>query len=134
MLRTLAIVAATLVVVWLLFILFVFAVRPDGTSLREAARLLPDTLRLIRRLAGDREIPRAVRWPVWLLIGYLAMPIDLIPDFLPVVGYADDAILVSVVLRRVIRRSGFDKLRQHWPGSPDGLATLQRLLRLEDSN
>ncbi|MDQ3501147.1 MAG: YkvA family protein [Acidimicrobiia bacterium] len=134
MLRTLAIVAATLVVVWLLFIMFVFAVRPDGASLGDGARLLPDTLRLIRRLAGDREIPRGVRWPVWLLIAYLAMPIDLIPDFLPVVGYADDAILVSVVLRRLIRHSGSDKLRQHWPGSPEGLATLQRLLRLRDSN
>jgi len=134
MLRTLAIVAATLVVIWLLFILFVFAVRPDGTSPREAARLLPDTLRLIRRLAGDREIPRRVRWLVWLLIGYLAMPIDLIPDFLPVVGYADDAILTSVVLRHVIHRSGPEKLRQHWPGSPEGLATLLGLLRLGDSN
>ncbi|MCA1735474.1 MAG: DUF1232 domain-containing protein [Actinobacteria bacterium] len=134
MLRTLAIVAATFVVVWLLFILFVFAVRPDSTSLREAARLLPDTLRLIRRLAGDREIPRVVRWPVWLLIAYLAMPIDLIPDFLPVLGYADDAILTSFVLRLVIRRSGPEKLRQHWPGSPEGLAILSGLLRLGDSN
>lgn len=134
MLCTLAIVAATLVVVWLLFIVFVFAIRPDGSSLREAARLLPDTLRLIRRLASDHEIPRGVRWPVWLLIAYLAMPIDLIPDFLPIVGYADDAILVSAVLRRVIRRSEPDKLRQHWPGSPEGLITLQRLLRLKQSN
>jgi uncharacterized membrane protein YkvA (DUF1232 family) len=135
MFKSFLIVAAVLVVVWLVFVAFVWLVRPDETSLRDAARLLPDTLRLVRRLAADRTIPKRTRWWIWALLVYLAIPIDLIPDFLPVVGYADDAIITSFVLRRVIQRAGPTKLREHWPGSPEGLVTLTRLLRLrrEDS-
>jgi uncharacterized membrane protein YkvA (DUF1232 family) len=99
-------------------------------ALRDAMRLLPDTLRLVRRLAADRSIPLGARISVWLLLVYMASPIDLIPDFVPVIGYADDAILVSFVLRRLIRRAGPEKLREHWPGSPEGLETLRRVLRL----
>ena len=130
MLRTFAFLLATLVVVWLAFILFVWLIRPDSTSLSDATRLLPDTLRLVRRLAADRSLPRSTRlWLVALLI-YLASPIDLIPDFLPVIGYADDAIVTSFALRHVMARAGPPKPRQHWPGTPDGLATLARLLRI----
>ena len=131
--RALAISLGTLVVLWVAFVAFVSVVRPNGASLGDTARLLPDTLRLVRRLATDHQIPRRVRWPVWLLLAYLASPIDLIPDFIPVIGYADDAILTSFVLRRVIRRAGPDKLMQHWPGSPEGLATVERMLRLPPS-
>jgi uncharacterized membrane protein YkvA (DUF1232 family) len=128
--RALAISLGALVVLWVAFVGFVSVVRPKGASLGDTVRLLPDTLRLVRRLATDREIPRRVRWPVWLLLAYLASPIDLIPDFIPVIGYADDAILTSFVLRRVLRRAGPDKLTQHWPGSPEGLASVERALRL----
>jgi uncharacterized membrane protein YkvA (DUF1232 family) len=130
MLRTVLIVAAALVAVWLAFIVFLWVIRPDNTSLSDAARLLPDTLRLVRRLSTDRTIPRSTRWWIWALLIYLASPIDLVPDFLPVIGYADDAIITSFVLRHVIARSGTTKLREHWPGSEAGLATLVRLLRL----
>ncbi|MGV9623692.1 DUF1232 domain-containing protein [Streptomyces tendae] len=61
---------------------------------------------------------------------YLALPIDLIPDFLPVIGYADDAILVAFTLRSVARRAGVDAVRAHWPGTDDGFAALARLTRL----
>ena len=127
------IVAASLVVMWLALVGFVFVVHRDRASLREAVRLLPDTLRLVRRLAADKAIPRSTRWALWLLLVYLASPIDLIPDFVPVVGYADDAIITSFVLRRVIRRAGRDRLLEHWPGSADGLAMLTRLLRLPEA-
>ena len=130
MLRTVLIVAAALVAVWLAFIVFLWVIRPDNTSLSDAARLLPDALRLVRRLSTDRTIPRSTRWWIWALLIYLASPIDLVPDFLPVIGYADDAIITSFVLRHVIARSGTTKLREHWPGSEAGLATLVRLLRL----
>lgn len=126
--------AAALIAAWLLFVVIMYIARPDDRSLREAARLLPDTLRLVRRLATDTNIPRRVRWVVWLLVLYLALPIDLVPDFIPVVGYADDVILVGVVLRHVIRRSGPDKVIEHWPGEPEGLAALQRMLRLGGPN
>jgi uncharacterized membrane protein YkvA (DUF1232 family) len=130
MLRTFVIVAAVFVAMWLAFFLFVWLIRPDQTSLSDATRLLPDTLRLVRRLATDRTIARATRWWIWALLIYLASPIDLVPDFLPVIGYADDAIITSLVLRHVIARSGSAKLNEHWPGSEAGLTTLVRLLRL----
>src|SRR5262245_34367319 len=100
---------------WLAFIVFVWIVRPDNTSLSDATRLLPDTLRLIRRLSTDRAIPRSTRWWTWALLIYLAVPIDLVPDFVPVIGYADDAIVTSFVLRHVIAKAGPEKLREHWP-------------------
>ena len=133
MVRTFVIVAAVPLVAWLALVAFVFLVRPDQRSLRDAARLLPDTLRLVGRLSSDRTIPRSTRWPAWLLLVYLASPIDLVPDFLPVVGYADDAIVTSFVLRYITRRAGPEKLGEHWPGSADGLASLTRLLRLPQS-
>jgi uncharacterized membrane protein YkvA (DUF1232 family) len=130
MLRTFVIVAAALVAMWLAFILFVWLIRPDNTSLSDATRLLPDTLRLVRRLSTDRSISRLTRWWIWALLIYLASPIDLVPDFIPVIGYADDAVITSFVLRHVIARSGTTKLQEHWPGSEAGLTTLIRLLRL----
>jgi uncharacterized membrane protein YkvA (DUF1232 family) len=56
-----------------------------------------------------------------LLLAYLLSPIDLVPDFIPVIGYADDAVIVALVLRSVIKRAGADAIRRHWPGSPAGL-------------
>ena len=100
--------------------------RPRTAVLREALRLLPDTLRLLRRLSLDRTLPRAARLRLWLLFAYLAVPIDLIPDFIPAIGYVDDAILVCVVLRSVVRCAGADAIRKHWPGTADGLAALWR--------
>jgi uncharacterized membrane protein YkvA (DUF1232 family) len=105
--------------------------RPKGRVLGEALRLLPDLLRLLRRLAGDANVPRAARVRLALLLGYLAIPFDLVPDFVPVLGYADDAILVTLVLRSVVRRAGPSVVRRHWPGTEDGLAALARLTGLQ---
>jgi uncharacterized membrane protein YkvA (DUF1232 family) len=105
-------------------------VRPDRVTVAELARLLPDTITLVRRLTTDRTLPRSTRLPVWLLLGYLASPIDLIPDFVPVIGYADDLIVTSIVLRRIVRRAGPARLREHWSGTPEGLERLERLLRV----
>jgi uncharacterized membrane protein YkvA (DUF1232 family) len=131
--RALAIALGAALVVWLGFVGTLFVIRPGELVLRDAVRLLPDTVRLVRRLAADRSVPLGARLSVWFLLLYLASPIDLIPDFIPVIGYADDAIIVSFVLRRLIRRAGAEKLHEHWPGSADGLATLQRLLRIGES-
>jgi uncharacterized membrane protein YkvA (DUF1232 family) len=129
--RALLTVAAVLVGLWLLLLVGLAVARPDGTTLAGAVRLLPDTLRLVRRLATDRSIPRSARAPVWFLLAYLAMPIDLVPDVIPVLGYADDAVLVVLVLRRLVRRAGPEKLAEHWPGDAEGLASLRRLLRID---
>jgi len=103
---------------------------PETVSLRDAVRMLPDLLRLLRRLAADRTLPRGVRLRLVLLLAYLATPIDLVPDVVPVLGYADDVVVVALVLRSVVRRAGPDALRRHWPGSPEGLAVVTRLAGL----
>lgn len=112
---------------WLALLVALVLMRPKGALLAEAVRLLPDLLRLLRRLAADSKLPRGVRARIVLLMVYLALPIDLIPDFLPVVGYADDAIIVAFVLRSVVRRAGIEAVRAHWPGTESGFAALARL-------
>jgi uncharacterized membrane protein YkvA (DUF1232 family) len=119
-----------LLLCWLVLMAVLWATRPDEMRARELLRLLPDVLRLVRRLAGDRTLPRGVRVRLWLLMAYLAMPIDLVPDFLPVLGHADDAIVVALVLRSVVRRAGVAAVERHWPGTPEGLAALRRASRL----
>ncbi|NYH52674.1 uncharacterized membrane protein YkvA (DUF1232 family) [Nocardiopsis arvandica] len=116
-----------LVLLWLLALAAVALARPRGNLLAEAVRLLPDLLRLVSRLARDRALPRGVRVRLWLLLAYLALPVDLVPDFVPVLGYADDAIIVALVLRSVVRNAGEQALERHWPGTPDGLAAVRRL-------
>jgi uncharacterized membrane protein YkvA (DUF1232 family) len=124
-------IAIGLAVAYLVLLGALLTARPRGNLLGEALRLLPDLVRLLRRLAGDRGVPRAARVRLWLLLGYLAIPIDLVPDFVPVLGYADDAIVVSLVLRSVLRRAGGPVVRHHWPGTDDGLAALGRLTGLQ---
>lgn len=126
-------VAAALVLAWVALIAALAILRPPGGSLREAIRILPDVLRLVRRLAADKTLPSGVRTRLWLLLAYLALPFDLIPDFVPVLGYADDAIIVTAVLRSVVRRAGIVAVRGHWPGSDDGFAALCRLTGLDES-
>jgi uncharacterized membrane protein YkvA (DUF1232 family) len=116
-----------LAVTYLALLAALLVVRPKGNLLGEALRLLPDLVRLLRRLAADSEVPRGARVRLALLLGYLAIPFDLVPDFVPVLGYADDAIVVSLVLRSVVRRAGTPLVRRHWPGTDDGLAALARL-------
>ena len=113
--RTLAALAVTLVAAWVCFAALLLIVRPRESGLREALRLLPDILRLVRRLASDPTLPRSIRVILALLLIYLAMPFDLIPDFIPVLGYADDAILTCLVLRSVVRKAGPEPVRRHWP-------------------
>ena len=115
------------------FAALVWIAAPEETSLHDALQLLPDIVRLLRSLVADKTIARRARWLVLALLGYLAFPVDLIPDFIPVVGYADDAIVACFVLRHVIRTAGSDKLREHWTGTAEGQATVGRLLRLEES-
>lgn len=93
----------------------------------DALRLMPDLVRLLRRLTADRTLPTGLRVRLGLMLAYLASPLDLIPDFVPVLGYADDALVVAVALRSVLRRAGPQTLERHWPGTPEGLLALRRL-------
>jgi uncharacterized membrane protein YkvA (DUF1232 family) len=126
-------VAAGVALVYLLLVGALWAAyrhNPDAVGLRSALRLLPDVLRLLRRLAADPAVPRGVRVRLLLLIAYLLSPIDLIPDVVPVLGYVDDAIVVAIALRSVVRRAGPEALEQHWPGTPEGLEIVRRLAGL----
>jgi uncharacterized membrane protein YkvA (DUF1232 family) len=115
----------------LLLLLWAYARRhPETVTMRDALRLLPDLLRLIRRLLADRSVAVGVRVRLALLLVYLASPIDLVPDFIPVIGYADDVVIVALVLRSVVSRAGADAVRRHWPGTPEGLAVMLRLAGL----
>jgi uncharacterized membrane protein YkvA (DUF1232 family) len=123
-----------LVLVWLtLAVLLYRASRRDDdpATLRDAARLGPDVVRLVRRLAMDPQLPRGVRWRLTALLVYLVSPVDLIPDFIPVIGFADDAVILALTLRSVVRVAGGEALDRHWPGAPHGLTVLKRLARVQ---
>lgn len=118
---------AAVYVVWLAG-LWVYARRhPETVGMKDALRLLPDLLRVIRRLTVDKTVSHGVRVKLILLLAYLLTPLDFVPDFLPVIGYADDVIIVALVLRSVIRSAGPEPLRRHWPGTPAGLLIIERL-------
>ena len=125
-------VAGGMLLLWVILVIALLVARPPGLRITDVLRLLPDTVVLLRRLAADRELPRGVRIRSVLLLVYLVLPIDLIPDFIPVLGYADDAIIVVLALRSVVRRAGQDALRRHWPGSDDGLVAVRRLAGIGD--
>jgi uncharacterized membrane protein YkvA (DUF1232 family) len=123
-------IAGGLVLVWSVLVAALWLTKPGDYDLKEALRLLPDLIRLVKRLATDPDTPLGVRIRLALLLAYLALPIDVIPDFVPVLGYADDAIIVALVLRSATRTAGPDALAKHWPGTAEGLIALRRLCRL----
>jgi uncharacterized membrane protein YkvA (DUF1232 family) len=127
MVRLLLTCVIALALAWAALLAALVIARPDGATLADVARVLPDLVRLLRRLAGDPAVPLGARVTLWLLAGYLASPIDLVPDFVPLLGYADDAIVAAVALRRVVHRAGSDAIERHWTGSPAGLAVVRLL-------
>jgi uncharacterized membrane protein YkvA (DUF1232 family) len=129
-------VAAGLLLVWVVMVVALYVVarrEEDPARLRDMLRLVPDVIRLLRGLAADPDLPRGVRWRLSALVVYLLLPIDLIPDFIPIVGYADDAVIVALGLRWVVRAAGVEALEKHWTGTPQGLTVVKRLagVRLE---
>jgi uncharacterized membrane protein YkvA (DUF1232 family) len=111
----------------LLLVLF-WALRPKGVPVRELLGLIPDVLRLLRSVIGDSSAPPDVRL---VLIGFLAWivsPIDLIPEFIPVLGPLDDVVVALVAMRCVRRRVGIEDLRRRWTGTDDCFALLVRVI------
>jgi uncharacterized membrane protein YkvA (DUF1232 family) len=97
------------------------------SDFRAFARLAPDCVVLFRRLLRDPRVPLGRKLLVVLAIGYLVMPLDLIPDFIPVIGQLDDAVVVGLVLRSVLRASGDAVVLEHWPGPARTLMIMRRL-------
>jgi uncharacterized membrane protein YkvA (DUF1232 family) len=129
-LQVLLAVVGGLLLLWAALLALLWRSRPPDLTVREALRLLPDLVRLVRRLAADRSLSRGVRVRLWLLLGYLLSPVDLVPDVVPVLGYADDVVVVALALRSVVRRAGSEALTRAWPGGPAGLAVVHRLAGL----
>ena len=90
-------------------------------ALRELVLLLPQLAGLVARLAGDSRVPGRVKAILGVVAVYLANPIDLIPDFIPVVGYLDDVVLVAIVLDGLLNHVDREILLEHWPGDPASL-------------
>ena len=95
--------------------------------MKALARFVPDCLVLFRRLAGDPRVPRRRKLLLGAVVAYLAFPLDLIPDFIPVVGQLDDALVVALALRSIARAAGPELMREHWPGPEASLRTVLRL-------
>lgn len=118
-----------LVLVLAVYAAFVLALLILGrkTDARAWAGFVPDCVILFTRLVRDSRVPRRHKLLLGALVLYLSMPFDLIPDFIPIVGALDDAIIVAIVLRRVFRRAGPNLVREHWPGPDQSLALMLAL-------
>jgi uncharacterized membrane protein YkvA (DUF1232 family) len=130
-LRWLLLVAASLLVVYAVFVIALIAAG-RGQAARGVAGFIPDCIVLLTRLLGDPRVPRRHKLLLGALIGYLAFPIDLVPDFIPVAGQVDDAVVVALALRVVLRGAGTELLREHWPGPESSLAVVLRLVGATD--
>ena len=121
-------IALGLLLAWAAFVALLWVLRPRDVGLRELIGVVPDVLRLVRDLLADRTVPAGPRLALVGLLVWLLSPIDLIPEFVPILGPLDDVVVAILVLRYVRRRIGEDELRRRWRGSPDSFELLLRVL------
>jgi len=117
-----------IVALWVAVLVLFWAFRPRGVAVREVLAIVPDVLRLLRSLIGDRSAPLDVRVVLVGLVAWIISPIDLIPEFVPVLGPIDDIVVAVVAMRFVRRRMGVDDLRRRWSGSAAGFDLLVRVI------
>src|SRR5436189_6355419 len=104
-------------------------IRGRREDARALATFIPDCIVLVTRLTRDPRVPRRRKLLLIGLAAYLALPFDLVPDFIPIAGQLDDAIIVALVLRHFIRAGGEPMMRELWPGPERSLALILRLAR-----
>jgi len=126
--RTIVGILVALVALWFLVLAIFWAVRPKAIAVREILGLVPDVLRLLRSIIGDRSAPLGVRLVLLGLVAWILSPIDLIPEFIPVLGPIDDVVVAVIALRYVRRRLGVENLRARWSGSREGFEVLLRVI------
>lgn len=117
-----------IVLLWALILVLLLLFRPKGVPLRDLIRVVPDVMRLLRSIIGDRSTPLDVRAVLVLLLVWIISPIDLIPEFIPLLGPLDDVVVAAVALRYTRRRLGIEALRRRWAGSDEGFALLVRMV------
>lgn len=121
-------IGAGVLLAWAALVALLWIFRPRDVGLGELLRVIPDVVRLIRRLLGDRAVPLGAKVALVVLLAWLISPIDLIPEFIPVLGPLDDVVVAVLVLRYVRRRVGLEELRERWAGTPEGFALLSRII------
>lgn len=104
---------------------------PRGMGAAEMLRVYPELIRLLVNLSKDRRVERPVRWRLLLALIYNVQPINLIPNFIPVIGLADNVAITAWAIRSAVRRSGPQVVADNWRGSEASLALLYRLCRLK---
>jgi len=126
--QPIAVVVLGLVAAWALLVVVLWLLRPRDVAVSELVAFVPDLVRLVRALIADREVEGRVKLALAFLLAWLLSPIDLIPEFIPVLGPLDDVVVAVIVLRFVRRRLGIEALRSRWPGSEAGFGLLRRLV------
>ncbi len=121
-------ILGALVLLWVVALVAFWVLRPSSVSAREIVGLVPDVLRLLRSIIGDASAPLDVRLILMGLVAWIISPIDLIPEFIPVLGPLDDVVVAVVAMRYVRRRIGIENLRRRWSGTEDGFALLLRII------
>jgi uncharacterized membrane protein YkvA (DUF1232 family) len=107
-------------------------VRGRRDDARALATFIPDCIVLVTRLVREPRVPRHRKLLLLAVVGYLALPFDLVPDFIPVAGQLDDAVIVALVLRHFVKTSGEELIRELWPGPERSLDVILRLARPSD--
>jgi uncharacterized membrane protein YkvA (DUF1232 family) len=125
---SIVVVVLGVLVLWALLLAILWVFRPRDVRLRDLAGVVPDLLRLVRDLIADRSVPLRVRVVLVGLLAWLVSPIDLIPEFIPILGPLDDLIVSVIVLRYVRRRLGDIELRRRWRGTPQSYDLLEAIL------
>jgi len=121
-------IVAGLLATWVALVLILWLFRPRDVPLRDLVAVVPDLLRLIRDLLGDTQTPLRVRLALTVLLAWIVNPIDLIPEFIPVIGPLDDVVVAVLVLRYVRREVGLEEMRRRWRGTDAGFRLLAAIL------
>jgi len=126
--RTFLLVVGIGLAVWAVAIVALLVIG-RRTAARELATLLPNLVRLFRGLLRDARVPLGSKLLLGAAIAWFVSPIDLVPEFIPVLGPLDDAVVAALVLRHVVRKAGRDVVAEHWAGDERTLGLLLRVAR-----
>jgi len=125
----LALSLALVALIWLALVVALLVVGRREEA-RALAGFVPDCIVLVSRLMHDDRVPRRRKLLLAAVVGYLALPFDLVPDFIPIAGQLDDVLVVALVLRRFLRSGGDRLVREHWPGPEQSLRLVLRVARI----